>query len=66
MDITCHVGCLGWVWDDNLVFCCRSIAVSYSMFALDFRFVLPFVLLVAAVALIEERIEVEFSSLDER
>lgn len=31
------------------------------MFALDFRFVLLFVLLVAAVALIEERIEVEFS-----
>jgi len=37
------------------------------MFALDFRFVLAFVLsalLVAVVALIEERIEVEFSSLD--
>jgi hypothetical protein len=34
------------------------------MFALDFRFVLPFVLLVAAVALIEERIEVEFTRLD--
>jgi len=36
------------------------------MFALDFRFVLPFVLLVAVVALIEERIEVEISSLDKR
>jgi hypothetical protein len=35
------------------------------MFALDFRFVLPFVLLLVAVALIEERIEVKFTSLDE-
>jgi hypothetical protein len=34
------------------------------MFALDFRFVLPFVLLLAAVALIEERIEVKFTCLD--
>jgi len=34
------------------------------MFALDFGFVLPFVLLLAAVALIEERIKVKFASLD--
>lgn len=42
---------------------CRLIAVSYSMSAFDFRFLVPFVLsalLVAAVALIEEQIEVEF------
>jgi hypothetical protein len=57
MDITCYVGCLGL---GCLVFC---LAVSYSISALDFRFLLPFVLSalsVAAVALIEEQIEVEF------
>jgi hypothetical protein len=48
-----------------LVGCC---VVQY-VFALDFRFVLAFVfsaLLVAAVALIEERIEDKFYSMDVR
>ena len=46
---------------------CLLIAVSYSMSAFGFRFLVPFVLsalLVAAVALIEEQIEVEFFIID--